>query len=135
MHTTLPLYLEWNNLLSFDREQLIFTYVVGGVQSPNISKDELNPSQKVYIYIIECHNYNIIFIQNEVRLRRAPNLRLGRAWWALRGWRGLEKMAFQVSWRSLLRLRITKISFRKAKVPKFFAPAAPKKPRLATPAI
>ena len=31
MPTTLPLYLKWNNLLSFDREQLIFTYVVGGV--------------------------------------------------------------------------------------------------------
>ena len=51
MPTTLPLYLKWNNLLSFDREQLIFTYVVGRVQPPNISKDELNPSKK-YILIL-----------------------------------------------------------------------------------
>ena len=41
----------------------------------------------------------------------------------LGGWIGLEKMAFQVSWRLLLRLKIIKISFRKAKIPKFFAPA------------
>ena len=31
------MYLKWNNLLPFDRGQLIFTYVVGGVQSPSIS--------------------------------------------------------------------------------------------------
>ena len=62
MPTTLPLYLKWNNLLSFDREQLIFTYVVGGVQSPNISNDGINPSKKVYINIIGHHNYIIILI-------------------------------------------------------------------------
>ena len=46
MPTTLPLYLKWNNLLPFDREQLIFTYVVGRVQPPNMSEDGLNPSKK-----------------------------------------------------------------------------------------
>ena len=80
MPTTLPLYLKWNNLLSFDREQLIFTYVVGGVQSPNISKDGLNPSKKVYINIIGHHNYIIILIWNEVWLRCVPNLRFGGPW-------------------------------------------------------
>ena len=59
----------WNNLLSFDRGQLIFTYIVGRVRLPNISKDELNPSKKVYIYIIGYYNYIIILIQNEVWLR------------------------------------------------------------------
>ena len=54
----------------------------------------------------------------------------------LGGWIGLEKMAaFQVRSRLLLRLKIIKISFKKAKIPKIFAPAAPKKPRLATLAI
>ena len=66
MPTTLPLYLKWNNLLSFDREQLIFTYVVGRVQPPNISKDELNPSKKyIYINIIGYHNCIMILIKNE----------------------------------------------------------------------
>ena len=52
-----------------------------------------------------------------------------KAWWTLLGgWIGLEKMAFQVSWRLLLRLKIIKISFRKANIPKFFAPAAQKTP-------
>ena len=36
----------------------------------------------------------------------------------------LEKMTFQVSWRLLMRLKIINFSFRKAKIPKIFAPAA-----------
>ena len=46
----------------------------------------------------------------------------------LGGWIELEQMTFQVSWRLLLSLKIIKISFRKAKIPKFFAPAAQKNP-------
>ena len=56
----------WNNLLSFDWGQLIFRYVVGRVQPPNISKDELNPSKKyIYINIIGYHNCIMILIKNE----------------------------------------------------------------------
>ena len=72
-------------MLSFDQGQLIFTYVVGRVQLPNISKDVLNPSKIVYIYVIGYHNYIIILIKNELWLRPAPNLRLGGHWGMDRG--------------------------------------------------